>query len=178
MTETSALMAALYNREFDEAERLVDALDHLTLFEASAVGDVDRVRTLLDEQPESVEDIAPDGFTALHLAAFFGWEPVAALLIERNADANAVAANPSRVRPLHSAVAARSVRVAEILLAAGADPNAQQIGGWTALMAAAKHGHVPLVEALLAANADASITADDGSTAIDLADDSVRELLS
>ena len=39
---------------------------------ASSRGRVDRLRTLLDGDPERVKERSPDGFTPLHLALFGG----------------------------------------------------------------------------------------------------------
>ena len=78
-----------------------------------------------------------DGFTALHFAAFFNRPDVAALLIARGADVDAVTRNPMRVRPLHSAATVRASAVVAALLAHGADPNAPQEQGATVLMSAA-----------------------------------------
>jgi cytohesin len=73
--------------------------------------------------------------------------------------------------PLHSAASASHADVAEILLAAGADPDARQEGGWTPLHAAAANGDATLVGALLAAGGDRRAANDDGRTAADLAGD-------
>ncbi|MBV9773233.1 MAG: ankyrin repeat domain-containing protein, partial [Gemmatimonadetes bacterium] len=51
------------------------------------------------------------------------------------------------------------------LLEAGADANARQHGGYTALHAAAMHGSGERVELLLAHGADPALPADDGRTA-------------
>ena len=81
-----------------------------------------------------------DGFTALHLAAFFGGAAVARRLLDAGADPDAVARNPMAVRPLHSAVAGGQVEVALALIAAGADVGARQRHGWTPLHGAAQAG--------------------------------------
>ncbi|MBF8270647.1 MAG: hypothetical protein HW386_2356, partial [Gammaproteobacteria bacterium] len=61
----------------------------------------------------------------------------------------------------------------------GADVNAKQQGGWTALQAAAKHGSMELVELLLQHGADPNQPADDGQTALSMAaDDAIRKRLS
>ena len=54
-------------------------------------------------------------------------------------------------------------------LAAGADVNARDGRGWTALMHAANKGYVLLVEPLLAAKADPDIRSADGATALFMA---------
>ncbi len=52
----------------------------------------------------------------------------------------------------------------------GADVNAAQHGGWTALQAAAKHNNLEMVRVLLAAGADVERQADDGQGALNLAE--------
>ena len=65
-------------------------------------------------------------------------------------------------------------------LSQGADINARnKMNGWTSLHWAAKRGHTNLVEILLRANADTSITNNKEQTAYDVADSqSVRDILS
>jgi ankyrin repeat protein len=105
----------------------------------------------------------------LHFSAFFAQPEAAALLIARGADVRARARNPMGVEPLHSAAAADQTRIAEMLLHAGADPDAAQEGGFVALHAAAQNGNDELAGSLLDAGADISITADDGRTAAEIA---------
>lgn len=56
-------------------------------------------------------------------------------------------------------------------MAAGADVNARQHGGWTPLMQAAAHGDLEIVDVLLGAGADPSLTSDEGKTPAALADE-------
>jgi ankyrin repeat protein len=165
----SALMLALYRGQQGNAAAIAEAKGWLDVFEAAAVGDAGKLELALKEDPESISAFSADGFTALHFAAFFGRRLPANLLVLAGADVNAEARNPSRVRPLHSAVAGPDPMMAEILLAMGADVNARQAGGFTALHAAAKRGHTKLVHLLLRADADPRAAADDGQTAADLA---------
>lgn len=175
----SALMMALYYRRTEIAALLRNAIPDLDLFEAAATGDLERLRFLLAEEGGAGRR-SGDGFTALHLACFFGKPDVARLLVEHGADVNAVANNPSQVRPIHSAVAGppeTQVEVLELLLAAGAEADSTQAGGWTALMAVAKHGMRGAIDLLLKAGADPLRAADDGQTARSMATDEVRDLL-
>jgi ankyrin repeat protein len=162
------VLGALYQGQRDLARRLADDADSLTLPEAAALDEVDRVRELLD-RGEDPDARTPDGFTPLHLAAFFGAPRVAALLLERGADPGATADNPMRVQPLHSAAAGRHDDIALLLIDAGADVNARQQAGYTPLQAAAANGATELVRALLKAGADPQARNDAGASAADLA---------
>jgi serine/threonine-protein phosphatase 6 regulatory ankyrin repeat subunit B len=59
--------------------------------------------------------------------------------------------------------------IVRVLIAAGADVNANQTGGGTALMFAAMQGHGEIVQALLAAKADVNAITKKGNTALLLA---------
>ena len=64
-----------------------------------------------------------DGNTALHFAAEVGSTEVTRLLLERSADANV--GNDEGDRPLHKATINNHVDIVALLVAGGADPNAQ-----------------------------------------------------
>jgi len=165
----SAILRALYRRREGALAALVLAAPALDLFEAAALGETARVEEILAGDPSLAGARSPDGFTALHLAAFFDRGPAAERLIEKGADVDAAAANPSRVAPLHSAATGRSSAVVGLLLAAGADPNARQAGGFVPLHSAASNGDLPSIELLLSHGADRDAKADDGRTALDVA---------
>ena len=167
----SAPLFALYRRREEIARTLLGARSRpADLFEAAALGLEDRVEHLLGGEPAAgIAALASDGFTALHLAAFFGRAEVVRRLLAAGAEVEAVARNATRVRPLHSAVAGGSDAIVEALLAAGADPEARQAGGYTPLMGAAAGGSEPLVRRLLVAGADRDATNDETKTAADIA---------
>ena len=173
----SALMTALYYRKADMVQLLRGLIPELDIFEAAALGDTQAMTQFL-ENPENIAARSSDGFTPLHLAAFFNQPAIASLLLDKGAEVNAVAGNPSRVCPLHSAVACGATEIVKMLLENGADANAGQQGGWTALQAAARHGNQGMVELLLQYGADPGQAADDGQTAITMAaDDTIRQRL-
>jgi ankyrin repeat protein len=144
----SAVLVALYHGHAPVAVALRQALDALDVFEAAALGEREALLANLAADPGAARAFSSDGFTALHLAAFFGQPEAAALLLEHGADPGAVARNPMQVQPLHSAAAARQLEIARALLDAGADVNARQQGGYTALRAAEEHEDHALVELL------------------------------
>jgi ankyrin repeat protein len=167
----SALMLALYHGFRELAHALQREPGDLDLFEAAAVGDVRRLRELVTDRA-AANTWSSDGFSLLHLAAFFGQPEAVRFLVAQGADIEAVARNQrlaAEARPLHSAVAAQERDVITALLDAGADPNSRQHGGYTPLLEAAQLGNVKLVDLLLAHGASASDRLGDGSSASDLA---------
>jgi uncharacterized protein len=149
----------------------------LDVFEAATVGDVDRLRELLDADPSLAQSRSPDDGTALHFAAFFNQPEAAVLLIERGSDLHARAPTFGNVTPLHSAAASRNKEAARALLNAGADPNARQEGGFTPIHTAAFNGDAEMVHDLLAAGADPTAPTDDGKTAAAFAAEKGHEAL-
>ena len=150
----SAVRYALYNGRSELVDPILEANPPLDVFDAAAVGRTRGLEELLDADAELARAVSSDGFTALHLAAFFGHEDAARALLERGADANAVSSNPTIVvTPLHSAAAGAHTEIVKALLEAGADANARQPDGFTALDAARQKGDEGSEEALLAAGA-------------------------
>ena len=163
----SLLMHCLYRGHRDVAQLIADkkagnqkALD---IFEATSLGRLDRLQQCLGDKT-SINSHSKDGFTALHFACFFGQPEAARLLIEAGAAVDAVAANPMRVMPLHSAASARSLEAARLLLEHGAPVNARQHGGWAPIHASAQNGDRAMVELLLKHHADPKQTNDAGMT--------------
>jgi ankyrin repeat protein len=174
----SPVLYALYNGKSDLVEPLLAANPPLDVFAAAAVGMTRGLGELLDGERELVTSWSPDGFTALHLAAFFGQEDAAKLLLERGADVSLVARHATiHVTPLHSAAAGLHPEIVKLLLEHGADPNAAQDGGFTPLHSAAQNDDRESVEALLEAGADPSLANDEGKTPADLAGDETRDLV-
>jgi ankyrin repeat protein len=165
----SAIMHARYRSHMDMVELLLARRPHLDIFEAAALGRTQVVNARIDEDGAAAKAFSGDGFTPLHLAAFFGHAEVVALLLERGADPSAVARNASEVTPLHSAAAGRNLEAVRLLLMQGVDANARQRGGFTALHAAALHGEAGIARLLVARGASPQAASDDGKTALNLA---------
>src|SRR5919201_2837551 len=129
----SALMRAVYRSQ----PSLLDAFQGLTgeldVFEAAAFGDVERLREVLRADAGSEVSYSGDGFTALHFAAFFGHPEAARLLLDAGAAVDAFGRGWMTGTALHSVVSRRQADIVQLLLEAGADPNARQSAGWTPL---------------------------------------------
>jgi ankyrin repeat protein len=164
----SPISVAIYNQKLDVANALA-AMATLDLFEASALGRVDRIRDILARDPSAVSSHAPDGFTPVALAAFFGHADAARALIAAGADVNAAAKNAFKVQALHAAVAGRNLDIVRAVLAAGADPNATQQAGFRPIHEAGVNANRELAELLIAHGADPALTNDAGKSASDLA---------
>jgi ankyrin repeat protein len=138
--------------------------------DAALTDDVGRLRELFKAAPWGIDLLSPDGWTALHLAAFVGADAAVGLLLSLGASARIMGRAFEQNLALHAACAGRRLGRAAFdrLIAATGDPDAKQKQGYTALAIAAGNGFEVAVEALLAAGADRTI-AIDGKTAVDFA---------
>ena len=168
-TGASALLVAAYNMKPDVVKVLLDLGAPVDIFEASVLGKVDRIQEILKASPARVSEHAPDGFTPVALAAFFGQPAAVKALIAAGADVNAAAKNPLKVAALHAAVAGGKLEIVRTILEAGGDPNAQQQQGFRPIHEAGTRANRALAELLLNHGADPSLPNDTGQTAIDLA---------
>jgi uncharacterized protein len=173
----SALLHARYRENLAAVETLLAANPRIDVFDAAALGRTGRVRDLIASDRGMTNAFSSDGFTPLHLAAFFGQADTARVLIHSGADVNAVSRNDMRVMPLHSAAAARRDEVARMLIDAGADVNATQRHGYAPLHAAAQNADVDLIDLLLDRGARIDTTTDDGRTAADIAQSAGHPML-
>ena len=168
--EISDLMQAQYRRDRGLVARLLDQGHELNVHEAAAVGDVDRLRELLDADPSLVHAWSPDGAQPLHFAAFFGHLDGCRLLVERGADVHVHARGFNGVAPINSAAANDDkpndvcTEIVRLLLEHGAEVDAAQANGATALHTAAFTHNRELARLLIDAGADADARTDDGRT--------------
>jgi ankyrin repeat protein len=149
----SPLMSALYRGHRDIVRLLIERGAPLDLFAAAAAGQPADVGRAL-EAGAAVNDYSYDGWTALHLASFFGQLESARTLIAAGAHVPSVSRNSLKNTPLHAAAAAGHAPIALLLITRGADVNARDSGGHTPLHIAAENGLADVVEALLDRGAD------------------------
>ncbi len=136
-------------------------------FHAASIGDIDGVRTALKTNPKLIEGKDEYEFSILHFAGDdHNTMAIANLLIDAGADVNAK--NDDGITPLHIVL---QPEMASLLIVKGANVNAQANDGCTPLRCMAAEGDdtAEVVEVLLNAGADPSITDTGGSSPLDVA---------
>lgn len=164
----SPLLLAIYHQKHDIVAVLADAAE-IDLFEAAALGRVDRIEQLLNAEPTLASAHSPDGFSAVSLAAFFGRLDAVKTFIAAGADLHAPATNGLKVQAIHAAVASRNLEIVRALLEAGANPNAPQQQGFRPMHESGSTGNRELAELLMQYGGDPTLGNDDGKSTIALA---------
>jgi len=167
--DISPLMLSCYFKKPDVTALLLKFIDEVNLFEASAAGKLDVVAYIINNHPDSVNDFAPDGFTPLGLACYFGQTEIARYLVLKGADVNMPSNNGFHVYPIHSAVAGNYIDIARVLISNGAQVNVKQQAGLTPLHSAAQNGNTDMLILLLEHGADVNIRMEGGKLPADLA---------
>src|SRR3954452_20510742 len=108
------------------------------ILQATSAGDSARLSQLLGRDATLASSYGNDGWTPLHLAAFYGHCQIVEALLEAGASLNARSRNFMDNLPLHTAVAGKRADLVRMLLARGAGVNSRQDGGWTPLHEAAQ----------------------------------------
>ncbi|MBO1582565.1 ankyrin repeat domain-containing protein [Bacillus sp. XF8] len=132
-------------------------------------GEQENVVALINEDQNLVHSYSEDGWTPLHLAAYFGHKEIANFLLKKGANLHIKAKNRNENTPLQAAIANKKIEMATFLIGQGADVNAVQSGGWTGLHEAVLLGDEEIVALLIENGADKSIKKNDGKTAYDIA---------
>ena len=162
------------------------------IFAAAEVGDLEAIQKHL-EDGVGLNATNKQGYTALHIAVRRGQKDAVALLVDKGANVNAqhkgktsldFAGKQEEIKTLlrekggktgrelkaagsiFSAAKSGLMDAVKTHLTAGADVNAKNDNGYTAMHLAAKNGHVEVVGLLLQAKADITIASKSGKTAL------------
>ena len=95
------LFEAVRAGDLARVQALVDADPSLAVFAAAILGDVERLDGLVTGNRSLVSALSSDGWTPLHLAAFFGKIDAVRLLLNKGASVTARSTNPMENTPLH-----------------------------------------------------------------------------
>jgi ankyrin repeat protein len=163
-----AVRWAVYAGRPDWARRLLALGSDLDFFTACALGDSIRAGEAINADPAILFAHSSDGWTGLHLAAFFGQEALASYLIARGADPRLRSTNSMENLPIHAAAAGRRPRIVELLIKAKSPVDPRQTGGNTPLHSAAQNNDEATIRILEAAGASWDARNDDGRTPRDL----------
>jgi ankyrin repeat protein len=167
----SALLLAVYGGKKEVRDLLLARGIELELHEATATGQLERVKNFVEKNPQLAKSYSPDGFPVFALAAVFGHKEVAEYLLEKGAEVNATATNGTGYNALTGAVASGHTLIVSWLLANGAEPNYRYGAGYSPLLTAAANGHLGIVSILLASGADLHAKTNDGKTALSFAEE-------
>lgn len=165
----SSFLLAKYYGQNQTADFLLSLNPKLDLFDSCVAGLTSAVLKEVDADRSLLQAHSSDGWTPLHLAAFFGHPDLVNALLDRDVSPDIRSTNAMKNTPLHAAVAGRKAAAVRALLDRGADVDARQEGGWTALHGAAQNGDRECVELLLAKGADITARAQNNQSALDLA---------
>ena len=136
--------------------------------QSSQCGDNEAVQLILD-LGVNVDYSNSEGQTALILASNSGKEEFGQTLLSAGANINHKDKYGQNKAGWSAASRNGHLQVVELLLKENADPNVQNLKGWTALIFASRNGDHQVVEALLKKGANPNIHAIDGLTAIIIA---------
>jgi len=192
--------------QIDQRPRSLGEKQAEDLSVAASFGDIQEARRLLDEGAD-VNEKDEGGRTALHWACQEGHLEFVKFLVEKGAnldtgddvgftplqtsvgedDINLVkyllknGANVNAGLPLRTACAYGKEKIVNILLAHGADPNARDGEGCTAIFHAVMDGHIQIIKTLIKHGAQLDVTDNEGVSPLSLAqsngDEEIIELL-
>ncbi|XP_030843245.1 ankyrin-1-like [Strongylocentrotus purpuratus] len=146
----------------------------MALFSAAAIGDVQKIQSLIDSEDKSEDSIGVDvncsdasGKTPLHIASANGHLQTVKCLTNHGAKVNVIDANLQT--SVHLCSKKGHLHVVELLVNEGADIKIGDKDGFTALHIASFEGHVDIVKYLVSKGAELERLANDYWTPLHLA---------
>jgi uncharacterized protein len=172
------LLFSVYLGKSEVAKAIYSTPFPFTLHERVAMNDIDKVRGMVEGNSTVVNSYSQDGWTPLHLAAFFGHKAMVQMLLGKGA----LIDSPSRSRssygnsPLQAAVAMGQFEVVKLLLDTGANVNfLQEPSLLTPLHIAASRKDLSVVRLLVERGAKRDAMSADGRKPADIATERQNE---
>lgn len=172
------LLYALYLGKKKLAEKIYSKNFNFSIFESIGMQDLDKVKSCIEKNPNIINSYSLDGWTALHLAAFWGSREIVLLLLGNGA----IIDLPSKSKAsfgnsaLQAAIAMQQLEIVELLLLRGANPNfLQKPSNITPLHIAASRDNEKIISLLLEKGADKTQKTADGKLPIDIAREHGKE---
>ncbi len=146
----------------------VDLLEaEVSLHDAARRGDLELMRKIIVDDPESVNRIGPDGGVPLQMALDNSDTDAVELLLREGASPNHILPNGESL--VQVAVGANSTKIVDLLLAAGATPDHLDKRGRTPLYVALQNKNPVIIHRLLEEGANTNIRMIEGLTPIQIA---------
>lgn len=139
----------------------------LEIHKAASKGDMEKVKELLNKDPELVNSKDDNGSRPIHYASLRGHKNIAELLITRGADVNA--RDQYLSSPLHLAARGGHQEVVDLLIRNGGYTEHKNNLGMTPLYFACLEGRNNIAALLIAKGADINTKRSDGETLLHIA---------
>jgi ankyrin repeat protein len=166
------LLYCLYTAKSELAQLIYSQGENFIIHECIGMGDLEKIKELISNDITIVNSFSQDGWTPLHLAAFWGNKEIVLLLLE----SGAILDMPSKSKasfgnsPLQAAIAMQQIEIVELLLSKGANPNfTQEPGSLSPLHIAASRNDERVIAILLKYGADKTRKNSDGKLPADIA---------
>lgn len=162
----SAVLFSLYINKPDITNLILSYEPELDIYDLAALGGAAQLSALIATDAKIVHEYNGVGFTALHIASYFGYEDIVTLILENGGEVDKRTMDGSDLTALQSAVSNLKIDVVKALLNFKADVDVRMLGGFTPLMTAAAMGSKELVSLLIDSNANKTLISDDGRDAL------------
>ena len=137
-----------------------------SIFDIARNGSLMEIKALTKNNPDIINNISKEGYSALTLACYYSNNDVASYLIEHVKDINSKSGYGT---PLMAATVKKNSNLVKLLLENNANPNLTDQNNSTALHFSVIFNQQEIIELLMKHKADPNIKDNRGNTALDYA---------
>lgn len=161
----SAVLFSLYINQPSITSLILSFKPDLDIYDLAALGGAAQISAVIATNPKIIHEYNGVGFTALHIASYFGHADIVTLILENDGDVDKLTMDGSDLTALQSAVSNLKYDAVDALLKFNPNVDVRMLGGFTPLMTAAALGSKELVLKLIKHDADITLVSDDGRDA-------------